>query len=321
MRAAVQSAVLAVVGVHGFHGFLRLYQPVQLLLQLGDGLRVVLPDAAHAGAADFIKQPLNVLPFLHIAVAGRVLFFFLAHREIGTTGNQDRGNTGINGKVVVHVGGQLPGVGVKQAVDFLMVHGINALFLRLRDFKGVVHIMPVLRRGAAGLVIGIAVHLLGAAGRTLIDGIVVVGRRRLLCRRLRGFGLRPGFRLRGRLRLWCCRGLIASRRIFLHGHTGGSSFLLNLGLNLRFIVLQALVEVRQFRRLRQLILALIEKRAALLGVVHQRPIIGRFLRRQGFAGRQPGLRLLFQPGQVAMLLHIGDKFRQKHFPLGLVCLP
>lgn len=60
MRAAVQSTVLAVVGVHGFHGFLRLYQPVQLLLQLGDGLRVVLPDAAHAGAADFIKQPLDM---------------------------------------------------------------------------------------------------------------------------------------------------------------------------------------------------------------------------------------------------------------------
>ena len=264
---------------------------------------------------------MDILPFLHIAVAGRVLFFFLAHREIGTTGNQDRGNTGVNGKAVVHVGGQFPGVGVKQAVDFLMVHGINALFLCLRDFKGIIHIMPVLRRGAAGLVVGKTVHFLCSAGRALVDGIIIVGCRRFLCRLLRGFVLRPGFLFRGRLRLWCCRGLIASRRIFLHGHTGGSGFLLNLGLNLRFIVLQALVEVRKFRRLRQLILALIEKRAALLGVVHQRPIIGRFLRRQGIAGRQPGLRLLFQPGQVAMLLHIGDKFRQKHFPLGLVCLP
>ena len=83
-------------------------------------------------------------------------------------------NTGVNGKAVVHVGGQLPGVGVKQAVDFLMVHGINALFLCLRDFKGIIHIMPVLRRGAAGLVIGLAVHLLGAAGCTLIDGIIAV---------------------------------------------------------------------------------------------------------------------------------------------------
>ena len=87
--AAVQRAVFAVVSVHGFHGFLRLFQTGQLLFQLGDGLRVVLPDAAHAGTADFIKQPLDVLPFLHIAVAGRVLFLFLAYREIGTTGNQD----------------------------------------------------------------------------------------------------------------------------------------------------------------------------------------------------------------------------------------
>ena len=89
MRAAVQRAVFAVVSVHGFHGFLRLYQSVQFLLQFGDGLRVVLPDATHAGAADFIKQPLDILPFLHITVAGRVLFFFLAHRKIGTTSNQD----------------------------------------------------------------------------------------------------------------------------------------------------------------------------------------------------------------------------------------
>ena len=114
---------------------------------------------------------------------------------------------------------------------------------------------------------------------------------------------------------------IASRRVFLHGHTGVSGFLFNLGLYLLFVVLQALVEVRKFRRLRHLILALIEKRAALLGVVFQRPIVGCFLRRQGIAGRKPGLRLLFQPGQVAMQLHIGDKFCQKHFPLGLVCLP
>src|SRR5699024_10509816 len=146
-----------------------------------------------------------------IAVAGRVLLFFLAYRKIGTTDNQDRGNTGVNGKAVVHVGGQLPGVGVKQAVDFLMVHGINALFLCLRDFKGIIHIMPVLRRGAAGLVIGIAVHLLGAAGCTLIDGIIVVGRRRLFCRLFRG-RLRL---LRAVLRFWFCRAFLAGGVVFL----------------------------------------------------------------------------------------------------------
>ena len=131
VRAAVQRTVFAVIGIDRFHGFLRLFQTGQLLLQLGNGLRVVLPDAAHAGAADFIKQPLDVLPFLHITVAGRVLFFFLAYREIGTTGNQNGRNTGVNLIAVVHVGGQLPGIGVKQAVDLLMVHGIDALFLFL----------------------------------------------------------------------------------------------------------------------------------------------------------------------------------------------
>src|SRR5699024_7783626 len=205
------------------------------------------------------------------------------------------------------------GVGVKQAVDFLMVHGINALFLCLRDFKGIIHIMPVLRRGAAGLVIGIAVHLLGAAGCTLIDGIIVVGRRRLLCRRLRGF-LRL---LRGRLRLWFCRGLIASRRVFLHGHTGVSGFLLDLGHYLFPVCLYAWVKIGKLRHFRQRF-PLIEKRAALLGVVLQRPIVGRFLRRQGVAGRQTGLRLLFQPGQVTMQLHVRDDFRYKGFPAGLI---
>ena len=59
MRAAVQRTVFAVIGIDRFHGFLRLFQTGQLLLQLGNGLRVVLPDAAHAGAADFIKWVVN----------------------------------------------------------------------------------------------------------------------------------------------------------------------------------------------------------------------------------------------------------------------
>ena len=77
---------------------------------------------------------------------------------------------------------------------------------------------------------------------------------------------------------------IASRRVFLHGHTGCGGLLRDLGLYLCFVVLQALVEVSQFRRLRQLILALIEHGAALLHIREKRPQIGRFLRRQGFPG-------------------------------------
>ena len=315
VRAAVQRTVFAVIGIDRFHGFLRLFQTGQLFLQLGNGLRVVLPDAAHAGAADFIKQPLDVLPFLHIAVAGRVLFLFLAYREIGTTGNQNGRNTGVNLIAVVHVGSQLPGIGIKQAVDLLMVHGIDALFLFLCQRKGFIHIMPVFGCGAAGLVVGKAVHFLGTAGRALIDGIVVVGRRRLFHRLFRGFLLG---RLLGFLRLG--RGLIASRRIFLHSHTGVGGLLCNFGLHLRLVVLQALVEVGQFRHFRQR-LSVVEQRTALHSVVQQRPIVGGFLRRQGVAGRQTGLRLLFQPGQVAMQLHVGDDLGEKGFPAGVILRP
>ena len=315
VRAAVQRTVFAVIGIDRFHGFLRLFQTGQLLLQLGNGLRVVLSDAAHAGAADFIKQPLDVLPFLHIAVAGRVLFLFLAYREIGTTGNQNGRNTGVNLIAMVHVGGQFPRIGVKQAVDLLMVHGIDALFLFLCQRKGFIHIMPVFGCGAAGLVVGKAVHFLGTAGRALIDGIVVVGRRRFFCLLFRGFLLGRLFDL---LRLG--RGLIASRRIFLYGHTGIGGLLCNFRLHLRFVVLQALVEVGQFRHFRQR-LSVVEQRTALHSVVHQRPIVGGFLRRQGVAGRQTGLRLLFQPGQVAMQLHVGDDLGEKGFPAGVILRP
>ena len=88
--------------------------------------------------------------------------------------------------------------------------------------------MPVFGCGAAGLVVGKAVHFLGTAGRALIDGIVVVGRRRFFCLLFRGFLLGRLFDL---LRLG--RGLIASRRIFLYGHTGVGGLLCNFGLHLR----------------------------------------------------------------------------------------
>ena len=77
---------------------------------------------------------------------------------------------------------------------------------------------------------------------------------------------------------------IASRRIFLYGHTGCCGLLRNLGLYLRFVVLQGLVEVGQLRRLRQLILALIQHGAALLHIRKNRITIGSFFRRQGFPG-------------------------------------
>ena len=90
-----------------------------------------------------------------------------------------------------------------------MVHGVNPLFLCLCDLKGIIHIMPVLRRGAAGLVVGKTVHFLCSAGRALVDGIIVVGCRRLFCRLFRGFPLWLLLGFLRLLRLWCCRGLIA----------------------------------------------------------------------------------------------------------------
>ena len=64
------------------------------------------------GAAYLIQQPLNMPPFLHVAVPRPVLFFLLSHREIGRPGDQHRGNPRVNGKALVHVFGQLAGVGV-----------------------------------------------------------------------------------------------------------------------------------------------------------------------------------------------------------------
>lgn len=51
---------------------------------------------------------------------------------------------------------------------------VHTLLLSLCDFHGLVHAFPVLRRGAAGFVIGKAVHVLGAAGGILVDGIVLL---------------------------------------------------------------------------------------------------------------------------------------------------
>lgn len=93
---------------------------------------------------------------------------------------------------------------------------------------------------------------------------------------------------------------IASRRIFLHGHTGCGGLLCDLGLYLRFVVLQGLVKVRKFRRLRQLILALVEHGAALLDIRENRMKIGRLLRRQFLPGLQTALCGLLHFSKIAM---------------------
>ena len=111
-RTAIQLAMLAVIGVDLLHNELGAFQPVQLLLELFNRCRVIGADPAHAGTAYLIQQPLNIPPFLHVVVPGPVLFFLLSHREIGRSGDHHRGNPCVNGKALVHVFGQLAGVGV-----------------------------------------------------------------------------------------------------------------------------------------------------------------------------------------------------------------
>ena len=60
----------------------------------------------------YIQKPLNIPPFLHVAVPSPVLLFLFSHREIGRSGDHHRGNPCVNGKALVHVFGQLAGVGV-----------------------------------------------------------------------------------------------------------------------------------------------------------------------------------------------------------------
>ena len=117
------------------------------------------------------------------------------------------------------------------------------------------------------------------------------------------------------------RGLIVRGNIFLHRQPGSGGLLFQLCLDLLFVVLQALVEIGKLRRLRQMVLALIEKRAALLYIVQNRVEISGLFRRQGFPGSQGTPGILLHSGQIAMQLHIRDKLMQQHIPLGLVRLP
>ena len=70
-----------------------------------------------------------------------------------------------------------------------------------------------------------------------------------------------------------------------------------------------------------MVLALIEKRAALFYIVQNRVEISGLFRRQGFPGSQGTPGLLLHSGQIAMQLHIRDELMQQHIPLGLVRLP
>ena len=164
--------MLAIVGVDGLHGLLIRLQALQLGLQLFHGQRVVGADPAHAGGAYLVQQARDLYVLAHIAVTGGVLLVLFPHREIGAPGGQDRGHTGIYGILLVEVFRQLAGVAVKQPVDLVMVHGINAALLSLPQLIGRIHHSPVLRRGGAGFIVIKAVHNLGLPRRCLVDGVI-----------------------------------------------------------------------------------------------------------------------------------------------------
>ena len=80
------------------------------------------------------------------------------------------------------------------------------------------------------------------------------------------------------------RGIGTRSNIFLHRQTGGPGLLCDLGLYQLLVILQVLIKVGKLRRLRQLILALIEKWAALRYIVYKGVQIGGLLWREGIAG-------------------------------------
>ena len=113
----------------------------------------------------------------------------------------------------------------------------------------------------------------------------------------------------------------ACRCVFLYGHSSIGSFLRDLGLYLCLIVLQGLVKVGQLGRFRQVILALVEQRAAVLHIGHNSVVIGRLFRRNVLPLLQSGGGGLLHSGKIAMLFEVRDKLGQHHFPLCLVLLP
>ena len=117
------------------------------------------------------------------------------------------------------------------------------------------------------------------------------------------------------------RCLKACRRIFLNRHSSSGRFLRDLCLHLRLVVLQALVKAGQLGRFRQVILALVEQRAAVLHIGYNGIVISGSFRRNILTLSQSGGSRLLHSGKIAMLFEVRDKLGQYHFPLCLVLYP
>ena len=165
--------MLAVVSVDSLHVLLVGFQPCQLGLQLFHRLPVIGGNAAVP-----VERILSSRPWIcryspmFLSRAAFCLCFFL-YGEVAASGNQNRGHTGINGVGLVEIFRQFAGIEVCKVVDLLMVHGINFLFLLLRQLIGGVHLGLIAGRGGAGLVVTVAVEVVGPPGRLLADGIIL----------------------------------------------------------------------------------------------------------------------------------------------------
>ena len=113
----------------------------------------------------------------------------------------------------------------------------------------------------------------------------------------------------------------ACRCVFLYGHSSSSRFLRDLGLHLCLVVLQALVKVSQLGKFRQVILASVKQRAAVLHIGHNSVVMGSLFRRNVLSLSQSGGSRLLHSGKIAMLFEVRDKLGQHHFTLCLVLLP
>ena len=298
MGAAVKGLILAVVGVDRFHGFLRLFQLCKFAFQLRNSVGVVGTDTTHARTADFIKQALYLPVFLHVLICGGVLLLLFTDREIASPGNHNGRDAGGDLIALIHVRRQLPGVSVKQSVNFFMERGVNTLFLPCGNLGGFVYIVAVFCRCASGLVVGKADCFLCAAGGVLIDRVVC----NRCFRRLRGGSLRRfaggwlclfrhiclfrnrAFRL---LRLFLCFGfsrllrfgslrcfrlrrgvrLVPVGGVFLHGHSRVCRFLRDFLLDVFLVGGKLHVKIFELGDGRQAVFSLIDKPPA-LGNIH-----------------------------------------------------
>ena len=111
------------------------------------------------------------------------------------------------------------------------------------------------------------------------------------------------------------------RCVFLYRHSGSGRFLRDLGLHLCLVILQALVKVSQLGRFRQVILALVEQRAAVLHIGHNSVVMGSLFRRNVLSLPQSGGGCPLHGRKIAMLFEVRDKLGQYHLPLCLVLLP